>query len=291
MLKNVKNRVWAFDCEWVPDPLAGRLLHEVPEDVTDPEAIMRIMWDAGGATDDDPTPFLKTALCRVVSIAAVERKQLADGEVALKLVSLPHEPDDPEDADEAAVVGRFLHGLGERMPQLVGFNSIQSDLKILVQRGIILGVRAAGFCARPNKPWEGVDYFARASDWNIDLKEVLGGWGKTVPSLHEIAVQSGIPGKMDADGAQVAALWLRGELRRIVQYNELDALTTYLVWLRVAHFCGHFDEAGYAEEQQRVRALLEAESTRPDRAHLRLYLDEWTRLQDLIEAGRPRRRD
>ena len=26
MIKTVEDRVWAFDLEWVPDPLAGRLL-------------------------------------------------------------------------------------------------------------------------------------------------------------------------------------------------------------------------------------------------------------------------
>ena len=33
----------------------------------------------------------------------------------------------------------------------------------------VVGISSApGFCARPDKPWEGIDYFARGSDWNID---------------------------------------------------------------------------------------------------------------------------
>jgi len=40
-------------------------------------------------------------------------------------------------------------------------------------------------------------------------------------------------GKMDVDGEEVAFLWLDGKLNEIVAYNEFDALTTYLVWLRV----------------------------------------------------------
>ncbi len=89
MIKNVAHRVWAFDLEWVPDPLAGRLVYGFSDDVTDPAEIMRMMWEKGGATEEDPTPFLKTALCRVVSVAALERRQFPDGTVKLNLCLSP----------------------------------------------------------------------------------------------------------------------------------------------------------------------------------------------------------
>ena len=38
-----------------------------------------------------------------------------------------------------------------------------------------------------------------------------------------------------------------------------DALTTYLVWLRVAHFGGHFTGEEYEVEQQLVRELILSE--------------------------------
>jgi predicted PolB exonuclease-like 3'-5' exonuclease len=286
MLKSVQDRVWAFDVEWVPDPLAGRLLYGLAGSEATPAEIMNVMWKEGGASEEDPTPFLKTVLCRVVSIAAVERRVGRDGAIALNLMYMPRDPDSPEEAGEAQVLGKFLDALGRYRPQLVGFNSIESDLKILVQRGVILGLRAEGFCSRPNKPWEGIDYFVRGSEWNVDLKDIVGGWGKAVPSLHEIAVQSGIPGKMDVDGNQVAQLWLAGELRKIVEYNQFDALTTYLLWLRLAHFAGHFAAEGYAQEESRVRELLEVEGKDPNHRHLATYLDEWERLRSITRAGR-----
>ena len=287
MIKSVAPRVWAFDCEWIPDPLAGRLLYAVPDSVTDPAEVMKVMWERGGATEEDPTPFLKTVVCRVVSIAAVERAEDKGGKVKLSLKALPRDPDDPAQITEEQVVGTFLEALGARQPQLVGFNSSGSDLPILIQRGFVLGLRAADFCRRPDKPWEGIDYFARYSDYNVDLKDVLGGFGRhIVPSLHELAVQSGIPGKMDVDGNQVAQLWLQGKLRKIVQYNEFDALTTYLVWLRLAHFAGHFSADGYAQEQELLRELIERESKEEGRGHLTQYLSEWDRLRDLVEKGR-----
>lgn len=283
MIRTVEERVWAFDLEWVPDPLAARLLHDVPESVDSPRELMEVMWRAGGATDEDPTPFLKTAVCRIVSIAVVERRVKAGSdEPVLALLSLPKDPANADEARETSLVSTFLEALGKHRPQLVGFSSQDSDLKILIQRGVILGVQASGFARRPAKPWEGVDYFARGSDWNVDIKEILGGWGKAVPSLHELAVQSGIPGKLDVDGNDVAALWLEGRLAEIVAYNEFDALTTYLVWLRLAHFAGHFSAGEYQREQGLVEALLERESVSGGKPHLARYRKEWQRLRAAI---------
>jgi predicted PolB exonuclease-like 3'-5' exonuclease len=282
VIKGVAERVWAFDLEWVPDPLAGKLLRGVPESASDAEAL-EAMWLAGGASEDDPTPFLKTVLCRIVSVAVVERRERGPEEPALlNLLSLPRDPASEAERTEASLVGTFLEALGRHRPQLVGYNSQDSDLKILIQRAIVLGLQAAGFARRPDKPWEGVDYFARNSEWNVDLKEIVGGWGKSVPSLHEIAVQSGIPGKMGVDGNDVAAMWLAGRHAEIVAYNEMDALTTYLVWLRLAHFAGHFAHDEYAAEQGLVRALVEREIA-SGKSHLGRYLVEWDRLTARIE--------
>ncbi len=284
MIKGVEDRVWAFDIEWIPDPLSGRLVYEVPESVTSPREIMQVMWERGGATEEDPTPFLKTVLCRIVSIAAIERRLHRDGRVTLNLLSLPRHPEDSEQARERNLIETFLSALGECKPQLVGFNSRDSDLKILIQRGVALGVQARAFCARPNKPWEGIDYFARTDEWHVDLKNILGGFGRAVPSLNEIATVSGIPGKMEVDGNRVAKLWLEGRLKEILDYNEFDALTTYLLWLRLAHFAGHFGSEQYSEEQQRVRDLIVAESKAPEKAHLERYLAEWKRLESICQS-------
>ena len=277
MIREVADRVWAFDLEWVPDPLAGRVLYDLPDSLPDAE-VLREMWRRGGASEDDPTPFLKTAICRIVSIAVVERLGRDGGTPLLRLLSLPHSPPNPDEAREADVVGRFLEALGKYKPQLVGFNSHDSDLKILVQRALVLGVQASDFADRPDKPWLGPDYFARASDWNLDLKQIVGGWGKAVPSLHEIAVQCGIPGKLDVDGNDVAGMWLAGRLPEIVAYNEMDALTTYLVWLRLAHFGGHFSDAAYADEQAQVWSLVEREIA-GGKPYLSRYLEAWDKLR------------
>ncbi|MYE61310.1 MAG: hypothetical protein F4235_04570 [Candidatus Dadabacteria bacterium] len=105
-------------------------------------------------------------------------------------------------------------------------------------------------------------------------------WGKGTPSLHEISVVSGIPGKMEGvDGKQVAPMWLEGRLDEIVAYNECDALTTYLLWLRMAHSIGHFDSEQYAEEQRLLRDMIKQEAESPERRrHLLAYLSKWESL-------------
>ena len=272
MFKSVHYYLWAFDIEWVPDAVAGRKIYDLPETLSEKE-VWDVMWKEAGGDSDNPRPFLKTALCRIVSIAAVVRK-VVDGRSKLLLMSLPDNPTNSEGQNEARIIQRFLDGVGRGRPQLVGYNSINADVKILIQRGVANGINAGGFSERPNKPWEGFDYFSKASEGHVDLSNIVGGWGKSMPSLNEMATISGIPGKLDMSGSDVADKWLDGELEQIVQYNELDALTTYLLWLRLAHFGGHFNDEEYRKEQQILKdLLLENVVQNP---HLQTYLDHWT---------------
>ncbi len=283
MFKSINNKVWAFDCEWIPDPISGKAVYKLPADLTDAE-VMQVMWEEGGATEEDPMPYLKTAICRVVSIAAVTRT-VVNGVAGLRLLSLPRDTADLAQTNEKAILDVFLNAIGQHKPQLIGYNSNSSDLKIMIQRGIVNGVQAKGFCERPGKPWEGIDYFARGSDYNIDLMDIVGGWGKSSPSLHEIATSSGIPGKIQVDGNQVAELWLTDKLAEIVAYNEFDAVTTYLLWLRVAFFAGFFSAEEYTSEIQMVKGLLLQEAETGNKPHLKQYLDEWQQLEQLVHPS------
>ena len=276
MIKSIGKKVWAFDVEWVPDPLAGKLLYKLPDDMPD-EEVIKEMWNMGGATEEDPMPFLKITLCRIVSLSMVTRHE-EEGQVNLTLRSLPSLPVKEEDTGEKHIIGTFLDTLGRLKPQIVGYNSVSADLKILIQRGIANGIMAKHFSKRPDKPWEGVDYFSDRSDHNIDLMRILSGWGKSTPSLNEIAVVSGIPGKLGIDGSEVAPMWLEGRIDEIVAYNEYDALTTYLLWLRIAHFAGLFNDTEYIAEQELVESLIINESKKTERKHLLKFLDEWKRL-------------
>lgn len=278
MLRSIEKRVWVFDAEWVADITAGRALYNLASSLSEREVFAE-MWRQGGATDEDPTPYLKTVLCRVISISALERRVNQDNSVSLNLLSLPRELDNLAKFDETQIIETFLNAIGKHQPQLIGFNSLNADLRILIQRAVVQNIAAPAFSSRPNKPWEGVDYFARGGNWHIDLKELLCGWGKASCSLHEIATLSGIPGKFSGDGQHVAELWLEGKYADIVYYNEYDAITTYLLWLRVAYFAGLFKKEDYQNEERLVENLLIDLCHEPRYLHLQRYLDQWQRLR------------
>ena len=281
MFKSVHDRVWAFDAEWVPDPRTGRAVYDLPP-AMDEAAVLEEMWRRGGGDGDEnnPRPYLKTVLCRLVSIAAVIRSAV-ETEPPLQLYSLPRPSEGEAELDEGQILRRFLEGVGKHHPQLVGFNSRNADFAILLQRALVHGISAPGFARRPDKPWEGVDYFG-PGDWHIDLMEILGARSRqSRPSLHEIATACGIPGKFASGGGDVVDLWSNGQIDQIVRYNEFDALTTYLVWLRLAHFGGFFSSDEYEREQALLEEFLKREGTKAaHREHLLTYLSEWQRVRE-----------
>jgi len=274
MYRFIADNVVVFDVEWVPDPASGRRIYKLPDTVSDDD-VFEVMWRECGATPEDPRPYLKTVMCRIVSVAAVVRKRVRS-DVRLDLVTLPGLHDGVQ--SEGEIIRKFLEAVGTLGAQLVGFNSSNADLPILYQRALVNRVTAPTFCHRPEKPWEGADYFSRYSDFNIDLKNELCGYGKATPSLNELAASLGIPGKLGTDGADVINLWCSGDIRKIIEYNQFDALSTYLVWLRTAHFSGRLTDDAFVREEQLLEACLYQEIN-DGSEHLTLFLDEWKRFR------------
>ena len=281
MLKLLADAVFSFDVEWIPDPKSGEILHQMePVNEAGPQAkaSFEALWSAARKEGDpeDYQPYLKTILCRIVSLAGILREKVPGG-AELKLISLPIDPNEPAKCEEKSILVTFLKSVGRKKPQLVGYNSAQADVPIIVQRSIVNGLPGFGFSDRPDKPWLGVDYFdARNSDYNVDLADALGQY-RDRPSLHQAATLSGIPGKIDVSGASVAEMWAEGKLDEIVAYNEFDAFTTHLLWARVAHFSGLLTSEQYEVEQQLVRTLLNDE-IEAGRDHLKKFIEEWDRL-------------
>jgi predicted PolB exonuclease-like 3'-5' exonuclease len=279
MLKGeIPKLVLYFDLEWVPDAVAARRLLGLAAETTELEAI-EALWKSAGATEENPRPFVKYLFSRVVSIAFLSRKVVyRDGErtIEFALNSLPTLPMESNTVDEAYIIERFLYFVGERRPQLVGFNSQESDLQVLIQRGMINEVRAPAFCERPNKPWDGDDYFdSRNSEGHLDLIQKFSKDRRMAPRLNELARLCGFPGKLDVNGEQVVDLWLAGDLTKIVEYNQIDTLNTYLIWLRFVHFCGKLSEEDYASETEQFRGFLESEVQKPEKEFLREFLEKW----------------
>lgn len=266
-----------FDLEWVPDAAGAIRLFDMPPGTAETAAMERLWRETSGFSEECPRPFVKYLFSRVVSIAFLSRRVIwRDGvkEVEFGLNSLPKLPLTENTVDEAHIIERFLYFVGEREPHLVGFNSSESDLQVLIQRGLIHEIAAPQFCRRPNKPWEGRDYFYRYGEQHLDLLKLFSN-GNMKPKLNELARLCGFPGKLDIDGRQVVDLWLAGDLQKIIEYNQIDTLNTYLVWLRVVHFCGKLKDEEYAEEQDSFRCFLELESKKPHMQHIGRFLERW----------------
>jgi predicted PolB exonuclease-like 3'-5' exonuclease len=221
---------------------------------------------------------VKYLFSRVVSIAFLSRRIVhTDGErhCEFAINSLPKLPLEDETVDEAEIISKFLHYVGVRSPQLVGYNSSESDLQVLIQRGLVNEVRAEAFNQRPNKPWEGRDYFdSRNSEAHLDLMAKFSR-GAMTPRLNDLARLCGFPGKIDATGDQVVDMWLAGDVAKIVEYNQIDCLNTYLIWLRMVHFAGKLSEEEYFTEQEDFRAFLETEAANETNDHFRRFLAKW----------------
>ncbi len=282
MIRTIGETVIAFDCEWIPDVASAQLLFSDAETERD-DVLLDKLFTYNGATPEVPHPFVRLMQSRVVSIAMIRRvAPKAPGEdPKIDLIWLPKVPEDSGKRSERNVVGSFLAAVGRVQPQLVGFNSRSSDLRILAQRALALGIPAKGFLHRPAKPWEGIDYFAKDSDAAIDLMDLIVGAfnGKgAMVNLHEAATLCGIPGKFDTHGDAVLEMWHAEKYREIVQYNCFDAITTYLLWLRLAFVSGCFSADEYAREQDILREYLMGLCELPETAFLEAYIEEWDRL-------------
>ncbi len=283
MLKGeIHDPVWFFDLEWVPDAAGAIRLFDLPADTTEIAAMERLWQETNGYDAEKmPRPFVKYIFSRVVSIAFLSRRVTYDGpdrKVEFGLHSLPKLPLAADRSDEGEIISDFLHYVGVRNPQLVGFNSAESDLQVLIQRALVNDIRAEAFSERPNKPWEGRDYFdSRNSEAHLDLLQRFSR-GAMTPRLNDLSRLCGFPGKIDVDGAQVVDLWLDGKLREIVEYNQIDTLNTYLIWLRVVNFAGKISEEEYINEQDDFREFLEAEAEKGERDHIVRFLEKWDSL-------------
>jgi 3'-5' exonuclease len=274
--KKMPHLAWAFDAEWVPDVASAKILYALPDTITD-EEVLHTIWKKFGATHEHPRPYIKPILSRIVSVSVLVRKESFDSSHAqLELFSLPSvEQVSASDIlpQEKEILARFLQGVGKSKPCLVGFNSHSADLRVFTQRAFINGVQCEDFCTRPDKPWEGIDYFSKDSEYNLDMFQLFARYERNGPSLHELAELSGIPGKIDVAGDQIVDLWQQGNIKKIVEYNECDSLTTYLVWLRLCFFTGILSKKAYEEEQDLLKNLL---VSKQEHKHLQNYLDIWS---------------
>lgn len=280
MFKALQRDALFFDVEWVPDPMAGRLAYGLPSSTSDAEVVAH-MYKEGGATMENPRPYLKTALCQVVAIGFLRRSIRPVNGILTPHFELRSFPGVDQRMSEGQLLTAFLSGIGAiGRPQLFGYNSKSADIWILLQRAMVHSICAPGFGRRPDKPWEGVDYFDRYGSSHVDLKETMSGWGKSTPTLREVCAACGIPSKLGHDGSQVYDMWAAGEISAITKYVQLDVLPVYQLAMRMALVAGLVSSKEFIDESVVFGQYLVDLAEIHGQSHIADYLNEGQRMRN-----------
>ncbi len=256
--------ILAFDIETIPDAALGSCLWGL-QDLSEAEQMEAMLQkrrqDTGGSE------FMPIHLHAVLVIGMVLR---TDQE--LKCFSLGSRLD-----GERERISRFFAGLDRVKPRLVSWNGNAFDLPVLQYRALRYAIPSAVY-------WETGDrlpefrfnnYLSRYHWRHTDLMDVLGGFqsGRNAVRLDEAARLVGLPGKLDLSGGEVLASYLAGERERIDRYCEVDALTTYLLFLRLERLRDRLTGDRFRASVREVERFLEAH---PE-PHWQEFLSHWDR--------------
>lgn len=127
--------------------------------------------------------------------------------------------------EEADVLRQFFqwfektypHNAGVLRPPLVGHNVIAFDLRFLLQRSIILGIKPPIWLPFDARPWDTDRVYDTMTQW-------AGHGGKI--SLDNLAAALGIPGKNGIDGSMIYDMWAEGRIDEIAEYCIADVRIT-----------------------------------------------------------------
>lgn len=258
-----------FDIETVPDVAGYRRLHGL-DDVADDD-VARIMLHQ--RRQEAGTEFVRLHLHRVVAVSCVLRR----GD-ELKVWSLGE-----IESDEQELLTRFFDGISRLTPTLVSWNGSGFDLPVMHYRALMHGVQATRYweTGDSDQSFKWSNYLSRFHWRHIDLMDVLAGFqARANAPLDDIAKLLGAPGKLGMDGSRVWDAWQAGEIAKIRDYCETDALNTWLVHLRFEFMRGHFDATRLKAEAQRVEDFLRESG----KTHFNEFLEAWDRQRFLAVA-------
>jgi len=252
--------VLVFDIETVPDVEFGRRLLGLTG--LDDAAVAKAMFaQQRAASGADFLPHLQQ---RVVAISCVLRSR-----ELLRVWSLG----DP-DSHEAELLERFFDGIDRYQPELVSWNGAGFDLPVLHYRSLKAGVQAPRY-------WEVGDddtafrynnYLSRFHWRHLDLMDVLSGYQpRARAKLADMAALLGFPGKLGFSGDRVWDAYRDGQIQAVRRYCEIDALNTYLIYLRFQHLRGRLMSQALEQEFERLKALLRSAAE----PHFAEFLQAW----------------
>ncbi len=125
--------------------------------------------------------------------------------------------------DERAVLENFYHALPDLgLHCFIGHNVAAFDMRFILCRSVVLGVKIPAIIPRDIKPW---------SETIFDTMTAWAGARGTI-SQDNLAGALGLNGKDGFDGSMVAEAWANGEYARIARYCMDDVETVRAIHQR-----------------------------------------------------------
>ena len=249
-----------FDIETVPDVAGIRRVHDVSNELDDASVLDWFVQQRRAQSGSD---FLPPVFQRVVAIACVLRDE------TLRVWSLGDAADPEEE-----LLRRFCDGIERKVPQLVSWNGSGFDLPVIQHRCMIHGVCASKYWdwGDDDKEFRYNNYLNRYHSRHIDMMDVLAMYQpRAYTGLDAMARLCGFPGKIGMSGANVHAAVQAGRIDDVRRYCEMDAMNTYLLYLRFQQIRGTLAAGEFSSEVSLAREKLAASAA----PHWREFLDAW----------------
>ncbi len=218
----IKNGIFIFDCETVPDFDALRDVfgYEGNDEEVAKQAFLTQKEKSG-------SEFLPVNFHQIVKISAV----LADHNAKfIKVSSINGE-------NEKEILEKFTKYVNKSNPKLVSFNGKGFDLPLIAIRSMKYNIPFGGYYETQDKyngknKWE--NYRDRYSGkFHLDLLDFIQDFGSIRGlNLDALCKTFGMPGKYDTHGDQVLELFLNKEFDKIDEYCQSDVLNTYWLYLK-----------------------------------------------------------
>lgn len=129
----------------------------------------------------------------------------------------------PTVSDEADILRGFFEALPKMgMAKFIGHYITGFDLRFIMCRAIVLGVKIPSIWPRDPKPW----------DQSVFDTMVAWAGARGTISQDRLCEALGLSGKGDFDGSMVAAAWSNGEHDRIAEYCRSDVETVRAIHRR-----------------------------------------------------------